>query len=782
MTVVGGSVVAVVPPTAPVFADADPGAAGVALDLPAGVSVTGTAGDSQSRAVVDTTSNPDVAFDGFPSKGTSYLVLSSGRASQVFGTPGAQLSTDFGDDTVADSSSVSLTVAAGTAGAGCLFLDFALGTEETLGYTAGTPDDELNIVHNGVDHAINAGDGYFTQDIPETTKQPDWPEDPTTTYYQVNQLKYWHKPGDRSDPEPGTAETPSLPAVTGLNNVTTRDTARIPIDVGSGSDAVITVTVRDAPGAANGDLDSVGFLDNVRLRPSCESGTGVEPVQPDNKEPGISCCGIIRGIRGVGNALAYDPVPSTPEIERHDSAANGWRSPSGTPVELRFRWYRTTQSYRYYGDMRQWTAIPNADRQTYVPTALDRSRVLIVLVTGVVDGRRYETYPSTSTSSTWYVTTTIQNGTFVEGAAPTISGPGDGDAEVGETLTAQVGDTVPRQDSWEWQWYAKSPGTSGDGSPISGATGQTFVIGEAQAGKVLMVKATAKRDQFDPKTWPSAPYGPIQMQTWQDTPQPTIVHDGTPAFGETLSVSTGAWGPVPTTHSYQWKRGGSVIAGATSPTYKLVTADVGASITVDVSGVLTGYPQLPQTSPAVVPGGAALPAGTASVTGTPKVGVRLTAAVSGWPTSTSYTYAWYAGTTLLQSGTSRYYTPTGATAGKQITLAVTGSKAGYEPETVASAPTAVVAKGSLTVGSVRITGTFRVGYTVRAYTAGWGPAPVVYRYRWRIGSTYVTGTAGTRSYLKLPTWARGKRVTLVVTVSKTGYTSLTRSAVSSVVG
>lgn len=780
VTVVGGSALAVVPSTGPAFAEVDPAAAAAALDLPAGVSVTGSAGDPLSRAVADTTEDPDVAFNDFPSKGTSYLMLSSGNANQVFGTSGAQLSTDFGDDSVADASAISLTVASGTAGAGCLFIDFALGTEEALGYTAGTPDDELNIVHDGIDYAVNEGDGYFVQDDPNTTKQPDWPADAATKYYQVNQVDYWHKPGDRSDPEPGTAETPRLPAVTGLNNFTTRDTARVPINVGS-SDAVVTVTVRDAPGYDNGDLDSVAFLDSVRLRPSCENGTGVEPVQPDNKEPGISCCGIIRGIRGVGNALAYDPVPATEVIERYDSAQNGWRSPSNTPVELRFRWYRTTLSYRYSGDMRDWTAIPNADRQTYVPTALDRSRVLIVLVTGVVDGRRYETFPSPSTSSTWYVTTAIQNGTFVEGAAPTISGPGDGSAAVGETLTAQVGDTVPRQDTWDWQWYAKSPGTSGDGSPVSGATGQDFVIGEAQAGKIMVVKATAKRDQFDPKTWTSAPYGPIELQTWQATPQPTIVHDGTPVFNETLSVSTGAWSPVPTTHSYQWKRDGSIIAGATSPTYKLVTADVGKAITVDVSGVLTGYPQLPQASSAITPGGAAMAGGTSAIIGTPKVGMRLTAAVSEWPSSTTYTYEWYAGATLLQGGSSRYYTPTGATAGKQIILKVTGTKAGYQPQTVASAPTAPVAKGSLTIGAVRISGTLRVGSTLRAYTPSWGPAPVSYKYRWKIGSTYVAAPAGTRSYLKLPTRARGKRITLVVTVGKTGYNPVTKSVVSSTV-
>lgn len=780
VTVVGGSALAVVPGSVPAFADVDAATAASVLDLPAGVTVSGTAGNPLSRAVADTAVDPVAEFNDFPTKGTSYLMLSTGNANQVFGTPGQQLSTDFGGDDVADSSSITLTVAAGTASAGCLFFDFALGTEETLGYTAGTPDDELNFMYDGEDYAVNPGPGYITQDDPNTVKQPDWPDAELTGLYQVNQMRYWHKPGDVNDPEPGTTDTPRLPEVTGLNNLTTRDTARIPIDV-SGGDAVVTITVRDAPDYQNGDLDSVAFLDNVRMRPSCAGGTGVEPVQPDNKEPGIACCGIIRGIRGVGNALAYDPVPSTNEIERYDAAQNGWRSPSNTPVELRFRWYRTTLSYRYSGDLRDWTPIPNADRQTYVPTALDRSRVLIVLVTGVVDGRRFETYPRTIDASTWYVTTAIQNGTFIDGEAPVISGPAGGEASVGDTLTAQVGDTSPRQDSWEWQWYAKSVGTAGNGTPIAGATSKDFVIGEAQAGKLIVVRATATRDNFDDKPWYSDAYGPIKLQTWGATPKPSIVHDGTPVVDETLSVATGDWLPTPVSYSYQWKKNGSNITGGTSATYKLKATDMGAQITVDVSGVLTGYPQLPQTSDPITPGGAALPGGSVAITGTAKVGSRLTASLSGWPSGLTYSYDWYAGETLLQSGSSRYYVLPASMAGKQVTLHVTGTKSGYEPATVLSTPTAAVARGSLTVGTVRIYGTLKVGSTVRAYKASWGPTPVAYRYRWKIGSAWVTGTAGTRSYLKLPSRARGKRITLVLTVSKTGYTTVTKNAVSSVV-
>ncbi|NHA00024.1 hypothetical protein G5V59_06850 [Nocardioides sp. W3-2-3] len=198
-----------------------------------------------------------------------------------------------------------------------------------------------------------------------------------------------------------------------------------------------------------------------------------------------------------------------------------------------------------------------------MPTAVDRGMVLIVLVTGVVDGRRVETFPSTNDAETWYVTTAIQNGTFQEGVAPVISGPAGGAPSVGDTLTAQIGNTVPRQDTYAWQWYAKTPGSTGLGTAISGATAQTLVIGDAQAGKVISVQATARRDQFDPKAWPSDPYGPVRLQEWQQTPAPVVVSDGTPKVGETLSVDTGAWLPTPT--SYKPTSGSATAASSPVP-------------------------------------------------------------------------------------------------------------------------------------------------------------------------------------------------------------------------
>ncbi|MDO9458455.1 hypothetical protein [Nocardioides sp.] len=764
---VSGSLLASVPLAAPASADVTSPQATTALDLPAGVTVAGFTGSPLSRAVADTALDPAVAFNDFPSRGSSYVMLSSGDATKVFeGVPTSQLSTDVGNDGAPDASSLTLTVAAGTANTGCLLVDFALGTEEALGYSEGTAGDRLSIVNDGRDYAVNAGRGYFSQST--------WQAEPKL--YQVYALGYWHKPGDPLDPEPGTAEEPRLAPVTGLNNVTSRDTARIPLDL-AGGDEVVTIKVEDA---TNGDLDSVAFVDDVRLAPSCDNGTGVEP-EPENRDIPNSCCGIIRGIRGVGNALVYDPVPTTETIERYDAPANGWRSPSGVPVELRFRWYRTTTPNKNSGNMAAWTAIPNADRQTYVPTSVDRGKVLIVLVTGVVDGRRVETFPATSTADAWYVTLPIDNGTFVEGGGPVISGPADGSAAVGDTLTAQIGSTVPRQDTYEWQWYAKNPGGTGVGSPVSGANAQTLVIPESLAGKVLTVRATAQRASFQDRSWDSPAYGPIELQSWTSTPSPQIVDDGTPRNGETLTVVTGAWAPEPGSYSYQWKRDGAVIPGATSASYTLKDADVGVPVTVDVSGVKTGYPLVPRASQPVTPAGQTMTGAPVTITGTAAMGELLTGGpgAADWvPSYARLTYAWYAGQTLVQSGASRNYRVTPAVVGQRITLAVTATKSGFDPKTTLSEPTAVVARGRLTAGTVQISGTPKVGSTVRASTGYWKPTPVTFTYRWKIGSRLVAGAAGRRSTLTLPRSAKGKRVTLVVTGTKAGYTTLARSVVS----
>lgn len=64
---------------------------------------------------------------------------------------------------------------------------------------------------------------------------------------------------------------------------------------------------------------------------------------------------------------------------------------------------------------------------------------------------------------------------------------------------------------------------------------------------------------------------------------------GTLAAGSTLTTTARGWSPAPKTFSYQWKRSGRVIPGATARLYRLVAADRGHRISVHVKGSLPGY-------------------------------------------------------------------------------------------------------------------------------------------------------------------------------------------------
>lgn len=775
VTVVGGSLLTVAPSTPAARAAVDPVAAGAAVDLPSGV----TAAVSGSGSV------EAQAFNDFPSRGSDYLVLSTGDAEAVmlstplavddpttpedeWGADPDPLSTDLGA-AGPDAGTLSLTVDPST-GAGCLLIDFAMATDETpRAYVPEEPADSVSVVRRSdpaTEYAVNAGRGYFVQ--------ADWPAQPRT--YTTNAIDYWHRPGTPDDVLNGALEVPRLARWTALDAVTTRDTARVPLDFSDGAD-VIDVTVADGPhdGQPDGEIDTAAFVDNVRLTSNCAAGAAAQPANPYGD-------GSIKGERRVGYPLSYDPVPSTAEIERYDAPSNGWTHPApAAPTDLRFRWYRTRISCSgpYNSDMANWAAIPDADRQSYVPTNLDKGHCLIVLVSGVVDGRPVATFPNTAEAGTnpdrWYVTTAIGSGVFQDGSTPTIDH--DGSPKVGEEITATPVPTRPLQNSWLYQWYA-------DGSSIAGATSSSLVLGAAQRGKAITVRTTAKRSGFDDRSWTSIATPKVLGDVMESVGTPFIApqEDGEPpAVGDVLVADAGTGWPDGSSFTYQWRRAGSAIPGATQPTYTATSSDAGKVLTVVVSGSKPGYDPAPVVTSGVTVKGAPMGGGTPTITGTAKVGVRLTASVTGWaPTGSVFTYAWYAGGVLVQDGSSRYYTPTAGVVGKQVVLRVTGSRPGYEPLTVQSAATAAVAKGSLTVGRTRISGTPLVGYTLRAYTPYWGPSPVSFRYRWKIGATYVAAPAGTRSYLRLPARARGKRVTLVVTASKTGYASVTTSAVTTV--
>lgn len=167
------------------------------------------------------------------------------------------------------------------------------------------------------------------------------------------------------------------------------------------------------------------------------------------------------------------------------------------------------------------------------------------------------------------------------------------------------------------------------------------------------------------------------------TPTPTIT--GTAKVGTTLRVTAGTWDDG-VKLSYQWKRNGVAITGATKTWYKLGAADAGKRITVTVTGTKTGYTTVAKTSARTrLVAKGTLTSVKPRISGTAKAGRTLTAIRGSWrPAPVSYTYRWYTNGKAIPGATKKTYKVASKYKGTKIVVKVTGRKAGYVTKTQSS--------------------------------------------------------------------------------------------------
>lgn len=154
------------------------------------------------------------------------------------------------------------------------------------------------------------------------------------------------------------------------------------------------------------------------------------------------------------------------------------------------------------------------------------------------------------------------------GTPPSISGL----TTVGSTLTVNVGSWIGNGGiTYGYQWKR-------DGVDIGGATASTYVTVSGDIGKVITCAVTGTDTTPTTLTVSSNGIG-ITPVPLANTVATSI--SGTPVENRTLTRIAGSWvGTGPIVLTYQWYRGASPISGATSPSYTLVTADVGNTIKV----------------------------------------------------------------------------------------------------------------------------------------------------------------------------------------------------------
>jgi uncharacterized protein with FMN-binding domain len=244
--------------------------------------------------------------------------------------------------------------------------------------------------------------------------------------------------------------------------------------------------------------------------------------------------------------------------------------------------------------------------------------------------------------------------------------------------------------------------------------------------------------------------------------------------GSALTANHGTW-TTGTAFSYAWYANGTYISGTSGATHSSFTptsAEKGKTITVKVTGTLSGYSTVSKTSAATAK--VALTA-TPAISGTLSVGSTLTANPGTWTTGTAFSYAWYADGAYI-SGTSgathAKFTLTTAQQGKSISVKVTGTLSGYPTVTRTGSATANVA---LTAAPT-VSGTARVGSTLTAHTGTWTTG-TTFSYAWYVNGAYISGTSGTTHSTFTPTTAqKGKTITVKVTGTMSGYATVARTS------
>ena len=274
-----------------------------------------------------------------------------------------------------------------------------------------------------------------------------------------------------------------------------------------------------------------------------------------------------------------------------------------------------------------------------------------------------------------------------------------------------------------------------------------------------------------------------------DSPSGSVTISGTAAQNETLTASNNiADEDGLGDFSYQWKRNGTDISGATSSTYTLIQDDVGNQITVTVTytddqGTTETLTSEPTSAVANVNDN---PTGSVTIDGVTTENTILTAVTSSIGDVDGlgdFTYQWKRDGSDISGETSSTYTLVQADVGNEITVTVTYTDGQGTTENVTSAPTSAVANvNDDPTGSVTISGTAAQNETLTAITTTIGDVDGLgdFTYQWKRDGSDISGeTSSTYTLVQADV---GKKITVTVTYTDNQETveSLTSTETSAV--
>ncbi|WP_432479789.1 Ig-like domain repeat protein [Nocardioides sp. GXQ0305] len=252
--------------------------------------------------------------------------------------------------------------------------------------------------------------------------------------------------------------------------------------------------------------------------------------------------------------------------------------------------------------------------------------------------------------------------------------------------------------------------------------------------------------------------------------------EGSGQVGTFLTSTDPSWDLDGVTNHYQWLRNGSIISGATSPTYELTGGDLNRAISLRVTGRLPGYRDATSVSNAItaVAGAAPTTSSPPRIEGSGHVGDVLTATPPQWnQTDVTMTHQWMRDGVAIGGQTGPNYTVTSGDVGKNISYRTTGRKTGYADAVVFSNVITGVA-GPAATNQVRpsISGTPKVGWLLSVDKGSWTPssgAGFSYAYQWLRDGTPIPGAVSGSGY-RVQAADAGREVSVQVTAKWTGHT------------
>lgn len=303
-----------------------------------------------------------------------------------------------------------------------------------------------------------------------------------------------------------------------------------------------------------------------------------------------------------------------------------------------------------------------------------------------------------------------------------------------------------------YQWVRRVGEVDTD---IEGATASTYTLGAADVDAQLLVRVSYT-DGFDnPESRDSLVTGTVGNVN--DAATGVVTIDGTTTEGQQLTANVDALddldGMENAEFSYQWSRDGVAVDGATAKTYDLTQADVGSTMTVDVSFTDDRGGEEGVTSTATVPVANLNDdaTGIVLIEGTPTEGETLTADTSGIADADGmagavFSYQWFVGEQPILDATGSSLLLTEAQVGQAIWVQVSFEDDFGNIETATSELTGNVTNtNNSPTGSVVIAGDAIEGATLEADISGLDDADgldgAVFSYQWLRDGVVISGAA-----------------------------------------